>query len=82
MLYIAALLAVLMPQTEGRLPIDRGLSARYQHVFNRNAVFDSRVVGNHVVALTPGGVLLRFRLSEMELEDVVYPDAPIDVATE
>ena len=38
MLYIAALLAVLMPQTEGRLPFDRGLSARYQHVFNRNGL--------------------------------------------
>ena len=77
MLYLAALLAVVTPQTEGRLPIGRGLSARYQHVFNRNAVSDSRVVGNDVVVLTPGGVLLRFRLPEMELENVVYPHAPI-----
>ena len=32
---------------------------------------DSRVVGDDVVALSPGGVLLRFSLPEMELEDVV-----------
>ncbi|GMR23725.1 MAG: hypothetical protein BMS9Abin37_2185 [Acidobacteriota bacterium] len=37
MLQIAILLAVLAPQAEGRLPIGGNLSARYQHVFNRNS---------------------------------------------
>ena len=29
------------------------------------------------MVLTPGGVLLRFRLPKMEFADVVYPNAPI-----
>lgn len=77
MLHVAVLLAVLTPQAEGRLPVDGNLSARYQHVFNRNAIADARVIGDDVVALTPGGLLLRFGLPAVELEDVVYPDAPI-----
>lgn len=77
MLYVAALLAVLASQTEGRLTVEGGLTARYQHVFDRNAAVDARVVGRDVVTLTPGGLLLRFSLPELELEDVVYPEAPI-----
>ncbi len=63
MLQIAVLLAVLTLQAES--------SVRYQHVFNRNAIVDARVVGDDVVTLTPGGLLLRFRLPAVELADVV-----------
>lgn len=77
MVHVAALLAVLASQTEGRLEIGGNLSVRYHHVFNRNAIADARVAGDAVVALTPGGMLLELTLPELELVDVVYPKAPI-----
>ena len=77
MLYVAAVLAVLASQTEGTLAVDGGLSARYQHVFDRNAIADSLVVGDVLVALTPGGLLMKLSLPGVELDDVAYPEAPI-----
>ena len=77
MLYVAAVLAVLASQTEGTLAVDGGLSARYQHVFDRNAIADARRSGDVLIALTPGGLLMKLSLPGIELLDVAYPDAPI-----
>ena len=82
MLYVAAVLAVLAPQTEGRLPVDGNLSARYQHVFDRNAIADSRRAGDSLVALTPGGLLMKLSLPGVELErGLEVRRVPDDVAT-
>ena len=75
--HVVGLVLAMQPSMEGRLAADGGLSIHYRHAFNRNAITDARQVENHLIAVTPGGLLLRFRLPSVELVDVVYPDAPV-----
>lgn len=46
---------------------------RYQQHYNRNALADAAVVGEHVLALTESGHLLRFSLSTFDLGDELAP---------